>query len=410
MIKHDENYIQQALLTFLRDDIAQNALPNLLMIEWEELIVLAKKQHVAEYLYYHLKQNHLLELIPNEQKNMMAESFKKRTFRNLALMAEFHRVVNVLHQHHIPVIALKGLHLVESVYPHIATRFFRDLDVLVPIPHGREAYNCVLNMGYKSDKKLTDLDFSFQYHNHFDQLIHTKNKTVLEIHGYISKDFKNDALLLWENAIASTNKAHHHLTLDLEDLLIHLCVHISHGDLFKIDLRHYLDIYLVLQKYKEAIHWDKVIQRSQDRGCFGGVAIVLTIVEQLFHIDISETFTHNIQNNEKAKQTIKYALEFLWMYDRSSKGYKEYKTKVPLPHHNGSFFKKGLMRLFLNKEELAFNYSLDKNSFKVYFYYPVRFIDLVRKHSKTTLQNQIVQKNKSFIEKTKYVNNYLLNV
>jgi len=408
-MEQDKNYIQQALLNLIIDDVAQNTLPTLTPIQWDELIVLAQKQHIAEYLYYHLKQNHLLELIPNELKNTMSESFKRRTFQNLALIAEFHRVTSVLNQHNIPVIALKGLHLVESVYPHIATRFFRDLDVLVPIPHAREAYSCVLGMGYISDKKLTDLDFSFQYHHHFHQLIHEKNKTVLEIHGYVADDFKNDAPLLWENAIASTNKTHHHLTLELEDLLIHLCVHISHGDLFKIDLRHYLDIYLILRKYKEAIHWDKVIQRSQERNCFNGAAIVLAIVGELFRIDIPEIFKHNVNNDEKAKQTIAYALEFLWMYDRSSKGYKEYKTKVSAPHHNVSLFKKGLIRFFLNKEELAFNYSLDKNSFKVYFYYPVRFVDLLRRHFQTTLKNQIVQKNKSFIEKTKYVNDYLLN-
>lgn len=409
MREEENTFLQKSLVAFLCDDIQHNeVLPTLTPLQWEALMELARKQHVQEYLYYNLKHNHLLDRIPDEWEKKLTESFKRRTFQNLGKIGEFHRISNALHEQHIPVIALKGLHLVESVYPHIATRYFRDLDILIPNDRAKEAYMCVESLGYFSEKKLTDLDFSFLYHHHINQLFHRNNKTVLEIHGYISDDFKDEASLLWENTIPSKDQRQYHLTFDIEDLLINLCIHISYNDLFKIDLRHYLDIYLLVQKHEGEIDWNKVMKRSQDRQCLTGVAIVLSIVEQLFPIDLPKMATVDLQHHKTSQQTVEYALDFLWMYDKSSKGYLQYKAKIPLPNDERSFVKKAINRIFLDKQELAFHYSLDKNSSKLYVYYFVRFIDLIKRHFKTIFENKLFQGNKTFIEKTHYVSDYLL--
>lgn len=399
--------LQQYLLELLSDDVCDNKQLSAISVEeWQNIIELATKQHVREYLYYHLKQNELLYLLPNGLKQQLSDSFKQKTFRNLALTAEFNRISHALSEHNIPVVALKGLHLIESVYPQIATRYFRDLDVLIPIKDAEIVYQCVQAMGYKSEKEL--VDFSFIFGKHLEQLINRDNKTVLELHGYIDNNFKDNSSLLWAYTHQSKYSDKTHLTFDLEYLLIHLCLHISYGNNFKIDLRHYLDIYVLLQKYNEQIDWLEVMSRVEKQKCTKAVSTVLLITSQLFNIKVPEFIFSDVENKESSKKTVEYALEFLWLYNKSSKNYEKYKSHIfILKESETSLVRKAIKRAFIPKKEIAHMYSLNSNSLKIYYYYIVRFLRLIKKYPTIILHKKFNKKEDSFQKKTQYVFDYL---
>lgn len=141
--------IKENLLKLLKSEIVlDNELKNLSQEEWNEIIDVSKKQFVREYLYYNLKQNNLLYLLSEEQNKHLENSFKNQTFSNMALLAELKKISKILKEKEIPIIILKGLHLMQDIYPHIALRYSRDIDILI----AKEAYESVKNIGYYSKK------------------------------------------------------------------------------------------------------------------------------------------------------------------------------------------------------------------------------------------------------------------
>lgn len=368
---------------------------------WAEIIDIANKQHVTAYLYYHLKEIEALGLIPAKSKDTLFQSFKQSTFRNMALMAEFKRITNAFMEKGIPVIGLKGLHLVSNIYPHIGLRFMRDLDILVPLDKMKVAYDCTTKLGYQCDKVLTKEDFSMYYHHHLPQQVNPNKKIILELHGYLEDAYCRDSTIWWENAKDKDNGFY----LDIEDLLLHLCVHISYSDVFKIDLRHYLDIYLIIKS--EQIDWDKFLVRSKEREVIKGALLVLQITSILFEYQLADKLIVVMAHNSKKDELIKYAIELMWQYDKSSKNYEQYKSKVFL--FDEPIVRRFFRRIFITKDELSFHYSLDSDSRKVYLYYFRRVYDLFSRHFVDTFRSKTNLKLIDNITKTKTLYAYLFD-
>lgn len=367
---------------------------------WAEIIDIANKQHVTAYLYYHLKEIEALGLIPAKSKDTLFQSFKQSTFRNMALMAEFKRITNAFMEKGIPVIGLKGLHLVSNIYPHIGLRFMRDLDILVPLDKMKVAYDCTTKLGYQCDKVITKQDFSAPHH-HLYQQFHPDKNIILELHRSLTEEKNIDMDKLWENAKDKDNGFY----FDTEDLLLHLCIHISYNDLFKIDIRHYLDINLILQN--RTIDWEQFLNRVENMELTRGVLLVFDITSRLFGLRLPNEVESIIVRNKSHEESMKYAIEFMWKYDKSSKGYKQYKSKLFISDE--PIVRRFFRRIFITKDELSFHYSLDSDSRKVYLYYFRRVYDLFSRHFVDTFRSKTNLKLIDNITKTKTLYAYLFD-
>ncbi|CUV66028.1 hypothetical protein BN3087_560023 [Sulfurovum sp. enrichment culture clone C5] len=367
---------------------------------WAEIIDIANKQHVTAYLYYHLKEIEALGLIPAKSKDTLFQSFKQSTFRNMALMAEFKRITNAFMEKGIPVIGLKGLHLVSNIYPHIGLRFMRDLDILVPLDKMKVAYDCTTKLGYQCDKVITKQDFSAPHH-HLYQQFHPDKNIILELHRSLTEEKNIDMDKLWENAKDKDNGFY----FDTEDLLLHLCIHISYNDLFKIDIRHYLDINLILQN--RTIDWEQFLNRVENTELTRGVLLVFDITSRLFGLRLPNEVESIIVRNKSHEESMKYAIEFMWKYDKSSKGYKQYKSKLFISDE--PIVRRFFRRIFITKDELSFHYSLDSDSRKVYLYYFRRVYDLFSRHFVDTFRSKTNLRLIDNITKTKMLYAYLFD-
>ncbi len=391
---------ENILLQILRSN---DPLLNISEQAWIEIIDLANRQHIMPYLYYHLKEIGALELIPIENKEILYQFFKQSTMRNMALVAEFRRIADTFNKKGIPVIGLKGLQLVQdNIYPHIGLRFMRDIDLFVPISQIGDAYDCVSILGYQCDKEITKLDFSMKYHHHLYQQINYEKNIVLELHGYLENVMRIDPSLWWQNV---QSKNSHNMFLDTEDLLLHLCLHISYSDIFKTDLRHYLDIYMILKN--RVIDWEQFLDRAQSRGLTRGVLLVLDITSRLFGYKLPAKLDNAIVRDTWHEESIKHAIEFMWQYRKSSKGYEQYGSKMFLSDEPllMRFFK----RIFIPKEELCCQYSLKPDSGVVYLYYFRRVYDLFQRHFTDTIKSKTDNSYIDSIAKTKILHVYLFD-
>jgi len=390
---------ENILLQMLRSN---DILPDINEQEWIEIIDLAAKQHIMPYLYYHLKEISALSLVPAESRDILHRSFKQSILRNMALIAEFRRIADALAQKGIPVIGLKGLQLIQDgIYPHIGLRFMRDIDLLVPANRIKDAYKCSVELGYKCEKTITEQDFSMPHH-HLHQQFHPQKQIILELHRCLTEEKNIDMDQLWGNARA-LNAQQYSMFFDTEDLLLHLCLHISYNDLFKIDLRHYLDIYMVLQN--RVIDCERFLHRSQTMRLTKGVLLVLDITSRLFRYELPSKLNNAMVRDAVHEELIKQAIYFMWRYSKSSKDYELYRSKMFLSDE--PLLTRLFRRVFISKEELSFYYSIDSDSPKVYPYYFKRIYDLFSRHFINMIKSKIDQKQIDSINKTKILYTYL---
>lgn len=365
------------------------------IIDWKDLLNTGRAQNISSAILNNIKKNNYnLKNIPQDILNEFEKDYKNQVFTNLKLKSEIINIVKVFEKSDIPVILLKGSHLAFYIYESIGLRFLRDIDLIVPIEKSQEAYNLALNIGYKPDEEADESHFTFKYENHLPQLI-KNNSVVLEIHGHLhkhSKSFNIPINYLWENAINEKIDKYNVSLLRPLDLLLHLIIHISYQDNFSLDLRHYYDIFLVLEKYKNIMDWDEVINTSEKFNIKKGVYIVLKVIEELFEYKFPEEFFKKFYL-EPEKDMIQYAINIMSHYNRNSPDHNLYVKYRGLYQGYGDFFEststkkiiKITKKIFSPKEELVRKYG------KEYTNKPVR---LYIKNF-----NSLIQKNKFLFNK-----------
>lgn len=404
---NDEIAIRNELLVLLHSDSLEVVrIEQITPSIWEEVIGLAAKQHVDCYLYYRLKQAGLAHCLPLSLNEKLSDKWMRYTMRNLSLIAQMKEISRVLHARGISVIALKGLQMAQTIYPHIGTRYLRDMDLLIPINRVKEVYESVRNLGYESEKEPTDLDFLFKYNKHLPQQFHPQKKTIIELHGYIEAS-QGSFDELSDEAVHADEAEYSHLFLSIDELLIHLCTHISYSDLFKIDLRHYLDIYLLLNRYGDEIEWEIVLKKADMRGKIVGLLSVIAIVSHLFKYELPLLIADAIMREPKIDHLTEPALEFLWMYDKTSVGYNEYKAETAGILKPDPLVMLVFKRLFITKEEIAYKYGLETGTLRIYLYYFVRLWGMFRDNTHNTFKNRIDGNAKDFVYKTRQVHIHL---
>lgn len=362
------------VLKLLKNALTEKDLRAFSQAQWQEVHALCGRQNVKAYCYFLLSDHGLEHCVPSPYFESFKEAFTKQTLKNLAYVGELHRVGKALGDIGIPVIALKGLHMLESVYPHIGTRHMRDLDLLIPAAKAEKAFYCTDALGYKAQIPYEDDGF-----HQLPMQVLSQKQIALELHRSISDEINFDNDLLWKDARPAPTHHNFHL-LSLENLFLHLCIHISYADYFKIDLRHYLDIYLLLTKYKDEMDWEETAKRSHRLGCFDGVRMTLLMIARLFNSPFQDIAAH-FQSEETENATaeaLEIAMEFLWAYDKASPDYRfSYKWR-PRPGDSKKGILGQLKRIFIRKDLLRGKFAVDKNSQFFFGYYFLNIFHLAK--------------------------------
>jgi hypothetical protein len=218
-----------------------------------------------------------------------------------------------------------------------------------------------------------------------------EKNSVLEIHGTIlepGKDYSKKHNTFWNNIEKIAPEKNDLMVFKPEELMLHLCIHLSYRDGFNLDLRHYYDIVKVFEYYGGTFNWGSFIRDAQERKWEKGVYLVLKITEKIFEINfpcIVESL--NYETKENKADFINIAIDLMWEYDRSSEKHKattryfDYLDKTITGK-----IKVALRTLFFLKIEVSQMYSLKTHSPKIYFYYVLRLFQLLKKHKSNLLK------------------------
>lgn len=197
--------------------------------QWEALILEAKNQTISPFLYSLLVELEKSTNLDFSSKVQLRQGYIITAVRNTLILHETEQLLSNLRDAEIAVAGLKGIFLLENVYNNVGARPMNDIDILIRKRDLAECINVLERLGYT----LTG------YFSLDDQNIDTKHVppmqkeggAMVEVHWTLLKEdepFTIDADSLWERAVPARIANLDALALSVEDLVLHLCLHLAY--------------------------------------------------------------------------------------------------------------------------------------------------------------------------------------
>ena len=261
-------------------------------IDFNELLMLSKEHNVTALLYYALSGTKSLSLIPSDVLNQL----KKLTFfRSSHQMSHVKNVTEILakfKENNIKTVALKGL-VVRNFYPRPEFRTMSDADIVVQEKDLDSAVDLITSLGY-IEKIRTHADICY-----------IKGNSVIELHwklinpGRINggENFENE---IWDDLIEVNVGDSQALSLNYEDLAVHLCVHlIKHLANKGCGIRMFCDLVVLFEQKEEEINWDSFWSKIRQYNVEKAVRIVLYICSKYLDMKIKAEMDNEKYIDEK---------------------------------------------------------------------------------------------------------------
>jgi hypothetical protein len=348
--------------------------------DWDDLLQQSDRHKITPLFYHRLRTFHPDIPIPPDVIGKLRQAYLDNAARNERLYHNLSKVLKILRRDSIPVIALKGAHLAELVYGNRALRFMSDLDLLVRKDDLMKVDALLLEMGCTptEQNRIVGKD-----NNEFVYLM-PKRDVSLEIHWSILSSvfpFAIDTDGQWARSKPAIIAGVDASVLCPEDLLLHLCLHAgcTHG--FEPGLKLFCDISEILQHNGGSLDWGLVQRRTREWGIGKCVYLTLKLTSELLGVALPEGLMESLKPSDFDERFVDLAKDQI--FSRRSRtgqplsmwpavarfwGANRLRDKV-------SLFLKGF---FLPREAMARLYPIPADSVRIYFYYVVRFRDLLR--------------------------------
>jgi hypothetical protein len=170
------------------------------------------------------------EAVPQKIQLELTLFNKANAQKNLRLVAELLRLVDLFQQNAIPIAVFKGPVLAHSVYGQIALREFSDLDIIVPQADLSKAENILTARGYQADFAEADRDYRAAFLDYQGQYAfrHNSIRASVDLHWQLSRNgmaFPLHAAEIWSRLGQVTIADRTVLTLAQDDLALYLAAH-----------------------------------------------------------------------------------------------------------------------------------------------------------------------------------------
>ncbi len=260
-----------------------------LSLDWQYLVRQMSAEGVLFLFFYHVKQFHLLDLLPPGLAAMLSARYHANLRRNLIAAAVLKPIFAALNERRVPFILLKGLALAELVYPGLGTRGVSDTDILVHRGDLRRVESCLRAFAYSPRDSSVEraLDNPAGYLASLDFWKEDGSLPNLHVHWHpvntsvpaymFAGSFDPDRL--WDRALAARVAQANVRVLCPEHLVIYLCEHalrINHS--FDRLILMY-DLLYVLKAHGDTLRWDVVAEDAARFQVANLVYLGLTVVQ-----------------------------------------------------------------------------------------------------------------------------------
>jgi len=382
---------QQAIIDLLLASISYDSgrvdgsrLERLSGADWDALLDLAAKQRVSPLLYRRLVARGLEASVPADIMQGLRRAYLVNAARNLRLHHEMGKIVSGLRQGEIPVIVLKGMFLADVVYDNIALRGIGDIDLLVPQDELTRSGEVLTALGYHSSRSFSvDINVDLAIAKHLPSFV-KPNMAWVDIHWSVTNPgqrYSIDVAALWERAEPATVAGVDVLTLSAEDLLLHLCLHASYQHQFALGLPPFCDIAATIRHYDDDMDWAQVRQRAEQWGWLRGVHLVLHLASELVGAAVPDEVLRGLRPFGFSETIAAMAKEHLFSERMmTSSNFAQLWGGKRLQDRLVHFFR----IVFPSPLTMSTMYPAPPNSPRIYLYYPVRLVDVLRRYGPMT--------------------------
>jgi putative nucleotidyltransferase-like protein len=369
----------EALLDCLRieTDVAKaHELSRLSCDEWLDVVRESTKHDITPILRQRLQALLRNGDLPPEVSQKLHEGSIASAFRNLRLYHALSELLKALRDEHIPVIVLKGAYLAEAVYGDIALRSMRDIDLMVRKSDLPRVEARMVDLGYSELRKSHVSRDDYATLPHVHPLI-DRHGVPVELHWTTETGpFRIDIDGLWERARSTAVAGIEVLVLSPEDLLLHLCLHTAFHHKFGQGLRPVWDILKVIEHHGSEIDWQQVESRSAEWKIRKHVYLTLHLAKELLGAAVpAQALTALKPRDFDSKLAVLATSELLGHQATSPWFARMFGTM--------SLLDKALVVVhsaFPSRREMARLYDGCESRYWTYFYYPVRWRDLLLKY------------------------------
>ncbi len=355
--------------------------------DWQHIVELAQKQNVAPMLCARLKERGITPTPAAAQQ--LRDIYLASVARNTWLLYEVGNIFRALRAADIPVIPLKGACLAEAVYGNLAMRPMGDVDLLVKPADLAKALAVLRTLGYAAAHP-----FEIESVRHLSQHMPPLSKrggVTLELHWTIVNPRNNvhfddnDLGQVWSRATSVKIDGVPVLMLSPMDLLLHLCLHASVQHRFDgIGLRGFWDMALVIHRYGHEIDWEHFTRRVNQWGMANGVYLALQLTEEWTGIVIPAPVMRSLLPATLDEATSGWVRHKIW--NETSPAVKSNVARIAGKERIADKLAALRDSLFPSRHAMASMYHAPANSWRILFYYPVRFKDLWMRYSQVMWQ------------------------
>lgn len=198
-------------------------------IDWDLLLQLIVRHRVWHQVYAALTSVH--EDIPQPFYDRLGRLCRQDTARILKTAAEIKRIASILMKEHIFHCFIKGIMLNVQIYPSLASRPCKDIDLWVDLKDLTQAHSLLHSLGYRQKNPHYELEgFQKQYylrHKQDIEFYHEEKKITVELHFKLEDSgvlfFSPTPLITKSITLFNTQP----LTLKDEYHLLYLMLHAS---------------------------------------------------------------------------------------------------------------------------------------------------------------------------------------
>ncbi len=187
------------------------------------------------------------------------------TARNLALAGELRTLLRTFRDQRIPCLPLRGLALAERLYGSVPSLPMGDIDLFVRKEDLRRVQALFQALGFSEMDRRPGFASAFSYTLKF--FVERSLMVIVEPHWSIAYPPFTDRLdmeVVWSRCVPARVVGEQTLSLGREDLLVHLCLHLTHRDDAPFLWIYELDRYL--RQESDAMRWDLVLSMSREAG------------------------------------------------------------------------------------------------------------------------------------------------
>jgi hypothetical protein len=246
-----------------------------------------------------LQDGHLNKGVPREVVGKLKQVYFRTMTRSLVLYDVFKEIAEALNASRLKAVALKGIYLAEHLYQKIGLRQFSDIDLLFRKEDVPEVLKILKSLGFTDEEQPFDENVTNVFElAHLPHLV--RRGVSIEVHTRLHDAFNEYDILeneMFDRAIpVKINQIPFH-TLELHDMLIHLCVHLDkHIRTDHMQFYSLADIARLLHFHANEIDADTLLTRSKSYGADNVVLSIFHMVSTLSGVSISKFTNQSNQN------------------------------------------------------------------------------------------------------------------